>query len=167
MSKLGLSTDIIKDKNLSTFSLNSRSPSVVSGSSIGSLSNSPRFTSERKFSIASEISENGELDTLKLGTKETNAVVTNAKNFIKVFRQAMDLANEDSLDSLKTDNPLLAPSSDVESESTLTYPVKQFRAGMWTTVNVNKAGDYKEPSPQPPTASTTSTPANSDVSNTG
>lgn len=167
LSKLGLSTDIIKDKNLSTFSLNSRSPSVVSGSSIGSLSNSPRFTSERKFSIASEISENGELDTLKLGTKETNAVVTNAKNFIKVFRQAMNLANEDSLDSLKTDNPLLAPSLDVESESTLTYPVKQFRAGMWTTVNVNKAGDYKEPSPQPPTTSTTNTPANPDVSNTG
>jgi hypothetical protein len=152
LSKLGLSTDIIKDKGLSTFSIKSRSPSVVSGSSLGSLSNSPRFTPERKFSIASEISENGELDSLKLGIKETNAVVTKAKNFIKVFRQAVNLTDENSLDSLKSDNPLLAPPSDDVSEITLTYPVKQFRAGMWTTVNVNKSGDYKEPSSLSPTA---------------
>lgn len=164
LSKLGLSTDIIKDKSLSTFSVKSRSASVVSGSSLGSLSNSPRFTSERKFSIASEISENGELDSQKLGLKETNSVVNKAKDFIKVFRQAVNLIEEDSLDSLKAGNLLLAPPSDDASEITLTYPVKQFRAGMWTTVNVNKSGDYKEQTSVSPT-STGVEPANPVSSN--
>lgn len=150
LSKLGLSNDITKDKNGAPFLFKARSASVVSGSSVGSLSNSSRFTPERKFSIASEISENGELDSLKLGMKETNSLVSKTKHFIKVFRQTVNLTDEDNFDKiLPLRAPLMPESPDVSSDSSSVYTVKQFRAGMWTDVNVNRSGDFTESSVSP------------------
>lgn len=146
LSKLGLSTDVNRDKPM-PFSIKSRSASVVSGSSLSSISNSSRFTPERKFSIASEISENGEVDSFKLGIKETNALVSKTKGFIRAFRQAQNLSEEDSLSNVPS---AFTRNNSVSSVATASvedpvFPVKQFRAGMWTNVGITSSGDYTEP----------------------
>lgn len=147
LSKLGLANDINKDKT-TPFTFQSRSASVVSGSSIGSISNSSRFTPERKFSIASEISEHGELDSFKLGMKETNVLAGKTRGFIKAFRQAENLLDEASLEKIVPAFYLNASLSSLPSASDsdeAVFPVKQFSAGMWNDVNVNRAGDYTDP----------------------
>lgn len=126
LSKLGISNDIAKEKNGLSFFIKSRSASVVSGSSLSSISSPSRFSVERKFSVASEVSDHGELDLLKLGIRETNTLISKTKTFIKVFRQAVNLAEEDSLDKISLMFPLV---SDDDSS------VKQFRTGMWSELN--------------------------------
>lgn len=134
--------------------MKSRSASVVSGSSIGSISNSSRFTPERKFSIASEISEHGDLDSFKLGIKETSNLVTRTKFFIKIFRQIENYDDDSSLEKLVSFLPHNETTmySSVDNLETPVFSVKQFRAGMWTDVSVNRTGDYTEPKISPTTA---------------
>lgn len=152
LSKLGLSNDIARDKTSAFPIMKSRSASVVSGSSLssslGSLSNSSKYMMERKFSIASEISENGEVDSFKLGVKETNTLVSTTKAFIRAYRMAQNLMEEDAL--LNMPNFTRSNSASSLGSPTLNaedpvFPVKQFRAGTWTDVTITSSGDYTDP----------------------
>lgn len=124
LAKLGLSNDIIKD--FQSQSHNNQNSSSSTSSVISDASTfSSIVASDRKYSLTTDMSAN-EQDATKLAIKEVNILTEKTKMFIKVFRKAAGLEDDDlSQYIFDHDN----------------FRVQKFRAGTWYTASINMSGE--------------------------
>lgn len=177
LSKLGLSADIAKDKSeaFTEFLKKPRSSSVISTHSLGSLSQSSNSTlsGDRKFSIISELSESGEdADPYKLCARDTKMLLKCTKAFIKQFKQTLRTGSVSTGSGTNSSSGALPVSSSseyansefsnddsasitsrgsIDSQASISYPVKRFRAGTWSNTNISPTSPSGVPgAPRPP-----------------
>lgn len=140
LSKLGLSADICQDKSeaFSELLKKPRSSSIISSqTSLSHSSSGQSVSNERKFSIISELSEYGkDIDPYKLCARETKTLMKTTKHYIKQFKRSLKSSIEGN-DSATDDSVSVTSRSSSDSQSSISYSVKQFRAGTWANVNIS------------------------------
>lgn len=176
LSKLCLSADISRDKSeaFTEYIKKPRSSSVISTNSVGSLSQSSNsnFSGDRKFSIISELSESGEdADPYKLCARDTRMLLKCTKIFIKQFKHTLRTGSTSAGSNNSTtalpvsasttdyagsdfsadDTASLTSRGSIDSQASILYPVKKFRAGTWSNISISPTSSNLTPGmPRPP-----------------